>query len=72
MTYGEYQKYLADGGWQAVSMHNEQIAALTAQVNGLRERVTALEEDRSVQRVVAWVVVAVVGAVFILLMTGVP
>lgn len=39
MDYREYQKYLADGGWMAVSTHNAVLTHLTAQVNALAERV---------------------------------
>ena len=65
MTYGEYQQYLADGGWQAMSTHDAQIAKLTEEVNALAERVTALEDDRFIQRVLAV-------AALVLAMTGVP
>jgi len=72
VTYGEYQQYLSDGGWQAMSTHNAQIAKLTQEINALAERVTALEDDRFMQRVLGWLVLAVVGAAFVLAMTGVP
>jgi len=45
MDYRVYQQYLADGGWQAVSTHNEQIAHLTEQVNALRAEVDKLRAD---------------------------
>lgn len=45
MDYRTYQQYLADGGWQAVSTHNEQIAHLTEQVNALRAEVDKLRAD---------------------------
>ncbi len=38
----------------------------------LDERVAALEDDRFVQRVLAWLLVALFCGAFILLMTGVP
>ena len=72
MDFREYQQYLADGGWQAMSTHNAQIAKLTQEVNALSERVTVLEEDRFIQRVIGWLLVAVFCGGFILLMTGVP
>lgn len=72
MTYWEYQQYLADGGWQAMSTRNAQIAKLTEEVSALTDRVTALEDDRFMQRVIGWLVLAVVGAAFVLAMTGVP
>lgn len=80
MTYGDYQKYLADGGWQAVSMHEERLEVVSQQlgahaglISRLQERVEGLEEGRRfAQGVIAWVIAAVVCAVFILIMTGVP
>jgi len=52
MTYNEYQKYLADGGWEAVAgleaetrVLRGKIADLIAQYDDIEERLEKLERD---------------------------
>lgn len=57
MTYGDYQKYLADGGWEAVSMHEERLEVVSQHlgahadlISRLQERVEVLEAGRGAVR----------------------
>lgn len=79
MTYGEYQQYLVDGGWLAVSRHKEQIEGLEQQIAAtdalyqtLLHRVERLERDQWANMAIAIVLLLSMCVGFILLLTGVP
>lgn len=71
MDFREYQQFLADGGWVAMSSQKQSVASLRAEVESLRKEVASMRADevfgsdflgRSIAVLGYWVAgVAVVG-----------